>query len=132
MPGQKRDDMNTHFAPAAAAPIASEEATPGTLPAQSSVSTGDAVSDPVRDGGQPRWWRSFRGATARAVAWVRSLGPYVAIELILPGGTLIALALWTYRRRRAAQARATVAASAPVTPAASARLLPGLTPCTQR
>ena len=26
------------------------------------------------------------------------LGPYLAIELILPGGSLIALLLWLYRR----------------------------------
>jgi hypothetical protein len=31
---------------------------------------------------------------------LRQLGPYVAIELILPGGSLIALALWLYRRYR--------------------------------
>jgi hypothetical protein len=29
----------------------------------------------------------------------RNLGPYVAVEALLPGGTLIALALWLYRRR---------------------------------
>jgi len=29
---------------------------------------------------------------------LRQLGPYLAIELILPGGSLIALALWLYRR----------------------------------
>jgi len=33
--------------------------------------------------------------------WTRSLGPYLAIELILPGGSLIALLLWTYRHRDA-------------------------------
>ena len=31
---------------------------------------------------------------------LRQLGPYLAIELILPGGSLIALALWLYRRYR--------------------------------
>ena len=30
---------------------------------------------------------------------LRGLGPYAAIELILPGGTLIALAYWAYRHR---------------------------------
>ncbi|HTP98465.1 MAG TPA: hypothetical protein VMN56_04005 [Casimicrobiaceae bacterium] len=30
---------------------------------------------------------------------LRSLGPYLAIELILPGGSIIAVALWTYRHR---------------------------------
>jgi hypothetical protein len=33
----------------------------------------------------------------------RSLGPYLAIELILPGGSIVALLLWTYRRRVAAR-----------------------------
>ena len=30
---------------------------------------------------------------------LRGLGPYAAMELILPGGTLIALAYWAYRHR---------------------------------
>lgn len=30
---------------------------------------------------------------------LRSLGPYAAIELLLPGGSLIALSLWLYRHR---------------------------------
>ena len=29
---------------------------------------------------------------------LRALGPYLAIELLLPGGTLLALALWLARR----------------------------------
>jgi hypothetical protein len=37
---------------------------------------------------------------------VRSLGPYLAIELFLPGGSIVALLLWTYRHRTAAQASA--------------------------
>jgi len=32
---------------------------------------------------------------------VREIAPYLAMELILPGGTLIVLALWLYRRRAA-------------------------------
>ena len=36
----------------------------------------------------------------RLVAIVRNFGPYVAIEILLPGGTLMALLLWFYRRRR--------------------------------
>ena len=30
--------------------------------------------------------------------WARKLGPYVLLELLLPGGTLFALALFLYRR----------------------------------
>ena len=51
----------------------------------------------------------------RLVGWFRqgvqvlkALGPYAAIELLLPGGTVIAILCWLYRRRRAA---ATVAAT---------------------
>jgi hypothetical protein len=34
-------------------------------------------------------------------AQVRTLSPYLAIELLLPGGSLIALALWLYNRKSA-------------------------------
>jgi hypothetical protein len=34
----------------------------------------------------------------RALALLRSVGPYVAIEILLPGGTLIALLLWLSRQ----------------------------------
>jgi hypothetical protein len=40
-----------------------------------------------------------------ALVWVagqlRLFGPYFAIELILPGGSLLALLLWLYRHRAA-------------------------------
>ena len=32
----------------------------------------------------------------------RAASPYLLLELLLPGGTLIALALWLYRHRRSA------------------------------
>jgi len=32
---------------------------------------------------------------------VRALGPYLLVELILPGGTLLALLLWLYNHRSA-------------------------------
>jgi hypothetical protein len=31
---------------------------------------------------------------------LRALGPYLAIELIMPGGSLLALGLWLYRHRQ--------------------------------
>ena len=34
----------------------------------------------------------------RIFALLREIGPYAAIELVLPGGSLIALLLWLYRR----------------------------------
>ena len=36
---------------------------------------------------------------ARLTASLRSLGPYAAIELLLPGGSVIALLIWLYRHR---------------------------------
>jgi hypothetical protein len=33
----------------------------------------------------------------RGLALLRSIGPYAAIEILLPGGTLIALLLWLSR-----------------------------------
>ncbi len=32
---------------------------------------------------------------------VRALGPYLLVELILPGGSLLALLLWLYNHRSA-------------------------------
>jgi len=43
---------------------------------------------------------AFAVRTAGVVSVLRSLGPYAAIELLLPGGSLLALVLWLYRRRR--------------------------------
>jgi len=37
---------------------------------------------------------------SRLVGQLRALGPYLAIELVLPGGSLIALLLWLYQRNR--------------------------------
>ena len=34
--------------------------------------------------------------------FAEQLGPYVMLEVLLPGGTLIALLLFLYRRRKAA------------------------------
>jgi len=34
-----------------------------------------------------------------AARLLRRLGPYAAIELLLPGGSLLALLLWLYRAR---------------------------------
>ena len=39
------------------------------------------------------------------VGQLRNLGPYLAVELILPGGSLLALLLWLYRHRPVTQGR---------------------------
>jgi hypothetical protein len=49
-----------------------------------------------------RWTPSARKLTyaAAVVARLRDLAPYALIELVVPGGSLMALALWLYRRQR--------------------------------
>lgn len=42
----------------------------------------------------PLWLR-------QGVALLGGLGPYALIELLLPGGSVLALLLWLYRRQRA-------------------------------
>ena len=39
-------------------------------------------------------------------AWLRTLGPYVLLEMLLPGGTLFALLLFLYRRSHVARGAA--------------------------
>lgn len=73
----------------------------------------------------------LRGGVARVQHWLRSLGPYVAIELLLPGGTIVALALWAYRQRRGASGK-TITASAEAAPAQPSTALGCMTPCPQR
>jgi hypothetical protein len=42
------------------------------------------------------------GHAAAVVAKLRHLAPYAAMELVLPGGSLMALMLWLYRRQKKA------------------------------
>jgi hypothetical protein len=43
------------------------------------------------------------GARASAVGVrLRNLAPYAVLELVLPGGSLLALLLWLYRRQKKA------------------------------
>jgi hypothetical protein len=46
------------------------------------------------------------GWRARLTRPARELGSYAAIELVLPGGSLIALSLWAFRHRAWLGARA--------------------------
>jgi hypothetical protein len=53
-----------------------------------------------RDG---RWIQALRnwGIDAAAIiVRLKALAPYALIELILPGGSMVALLLWLYRRRK--------------------------------
>jgi hypothetical protein len=47
----------------------------------------------------PRTWSAH---TAAVIAKLREFAPYAALELVLPGGSLMALGLWLYRRQRRA------------------------------
>jgi hypothetical protein len=40
-------------------------------------------------------------AQTAGVEQIRKFSPYLLVELLLPGGTLIALLLWLYQRHRA-------------------------------
>jgi hypothetical protein len=48
---------------------------------------------------------------------LRGLGPYAAIELLLPGGSVIALLIWLYRHRAGRLDRS----SSPAAPSAQYR-----------
>ncbi|HET9391157.1 MAG TPA: efflux transporter outer membrane subunit [Steroidobacteraceae bacterium] len=41
-----------------------------------------------------------------SIAGLRELGPYAAVELVLPGGSIIAVLMWLYRRHRKQHPRA--------------------------
>jgi hypothetical protein len=50
-----------------------------------------------------RWLLALRkciGYAAVVILRFRALAPYALIELILPGGSVMALLLWLYRRRK--------------------------------
>ena len=50
-----------------------------------------------------KYWSIAMKAVEFTLRWLRSLGPYLAVELFLPGGSIVALLLWTYRHRTVAQ-----------------------------
>jgi hypothetical protein len=50
-----------------------------------------------------RWVLALRnggGYAAAVIVRLKALAPYALIELILPGGSVMALLLWLYRRRK--------------------------------
>jgi hypothetical protein len=44
--------------------------------------------------------RGWGGYAAAVLVRLKALAPYALIELILPGGSVMALLLWLYRRRK--------------------------------
>jgi hypothetical protein len=65
-----------------------------------SIFNGRLVPTCNRHAGSGIAWRRPSGHLAAVVAKVRSLAPYAGIALVVPGGSLIALLLWFYRRRQ--------------------------------
>jgi hypothetical protein len=50
-------------------------------------------------------FKTWIGWMRRGVAAVREFAPYAAIEILLPGGSLMALLLWFYRRHKRTKTR---------------------------
>jgi hypothetical protein len=44
--------------------------------------------------------RNWRPSAAVVMVRLKAVAPYALIELILPGGSVMALLLWLYRRRK--------------------------------
>jgi hypothetical protein len=44
--------------------------------------------------------RNWAGYAAVVIVRLKVLAPYALIELVLPGGSVMALLLWLYRRRK--------------------------------
>jgi hypothetical protein len=70
-----------------------------TAKAASSLNCDAALSRII---GAPRVakFKTWTGRIGRCIAGLREFAPYAAIELLLPGGSLMALMLWFYRRRK--------------------------------
>ena len=49
----------------------------------------------------------LRAHTALVVGKIRAVAPYALMELILPGGSVMALLLWLYRRQKTVRIFAT-------------------------
>lgn len=59
----------------------------------------------VPDCGCWRWappWRKLAAYAVAAATKLKDFAPYALLELVLPGGSLMALLLWLYRRHGAA------------------------------
>jgi hypothetical protein len=44
--------------------------------------------------------RKLNGQASAVITKLREIAPYAAIELILPGGSIMALMLWLYRNKK--------------------------------
>ena len=62
------------------------------------VPSGDPVLSYGRAFLRQKWLAPVVGGLRWVIQAVRQLGPYAAIELLLPGGSLLAIALWLFWR----------------------------------
>jgi len=53
-----------------------------------------------RDGRLALVLRNWGGHAAAVIVRLKALAPYALMELVLPGGSVMALLLWLYRRRK--------------------------------
>jgi hypothetical protein len=53
-----------------------------------------------RDAGWTLALRNWSGSAVAVIVRLKALAPYALIELVLPGGSVMALLLWLYRRRK--------------------------------
>jgi hypothetical protein len=67
-----------------------------------SILNGRLVPTCNRHAGSGIAWPRPSGYLAAVVAKLRDLAPYAAMALVVPGGSLIAILLWFYRRRQKA------------------------------
>ena len=44
--------------------------------------------------------KNMSGWFSKGLVGLRELGPYALLELLLPGGTVVAVLLWLYRRHK--------------------------------
>jgi hypothetical protein len=44
--------------------------------------------------------KGWDGSAAGVIVRLKALAPYALLELILPGGSMVALLLWLYRRQK--------------------------------
>jgi hypothetical protein len=82
------------------------EGDPMTITAET-TSTFNCDVAVIRIIGAPRatTFKKWTGWMGRGVAGLREVAPYAAIELLLPGGSMVALLLWLYRRYKRIKTR---------------------------
>jgi hypothetical protein len=64
-----------------------------------STSSGDIPPNRASAAASGKSSRVTEGWMARAIANLKEFAPYAVLELVLPGGSLMAILLWLYRRR---------------------------------